>query len=165
MMSDLIVSNDSFAVLKLLYDGAAIEQPYPDPQLRQLKEAGLAIYQVAGFQPVEEGKFSVHNPIYEISITEAGKAYVEWREREIEMSERRIRSLEKMSESLKKDVESAEAQIRSLNEMSSTLKAQADSAEKDARKAAIRSWIAIGISIAAIAAEVIMQLPIFSMIK
>lgn len=106
-MSDLIVSNDSFAVLKLLYDGAAIEQPYPDPQLRQLKEAGLAIYQVAGFRPVEEGKFSVHNPIYEISITEAGKAYVEWREREIEMSERRIRSLEKMSESLKKDVESA----------------------------------------------------------
>lgn len=150
-MNNLIVSNDSFSVLKLLYEGATIEQPYPDPQLRQLKEAGLVIYQVADFRPVEDGKFTIHNPIYEIRITETGKAYVEWREREFEMSERRLQSLEKMSDSLKKEVESAEAQIQSLNEVSEALKEQTESAKRDARTATIQSWVAIAISIIAIA--------------
>lgn len=134
-MRNLIVSNDSFEVLKQLSNGVSLADPLPYDQLDQLEKAGLITYRIVGHKDSHDDILGIM-PIYEIHINESGKAYIEWREHEYD---------------------SVERQIQALNEMNESLKTRVAIAEKDSKSALICSILAILVSIAAIVVPIFCQ--------
>lgn len=132
----MLISNDSFAVLELLYSGSDLPDPLPDDCLRQLKENGLIVHQIIGHHrnpdPTAVGAFAIL-PDYETYITEKGKAYYESVQSDSEFSEKQLAILQGISDRLERRVDVAEE--------------EAQRAKKDARIASLQSWIAIVISV------------------
>lgn len=144
-MSQLLISKDSLSVLGHLYSGAKLPNPLPDEWedcLKQLSKHNLVIYQIIGHDriPGETGFFA-SRPIYEIVITETGKAYYESVQARSEFSEKQLEILQGISDRLEQRVDVAQK--------------DAERAKKDSRTATIQSWIAIVISLISLASPLL----------
>ena len=139
-MNQYLVSKDSLDVLNYLYSGSKLPDPIPDEWvecLQQLKEYNLVIYRIAGHKEVPgDADHFLSKPVYEISITETGKAYVESVMANSAFSEKQLEILQGISDRLERRVDVAQL--------------EAERAGKDSRIATIQSWIAIGISVLAL---------------
>lgn len=146
-MDQLLISKDSFEVLRCLYSGSELPSPLPDGWddcLRQLEENKLIVHRLTGHEnvPGETGFFSMR-PLYDVHITETGKAYFESVLVKSEFSEKQLSILQGISDRLERRVGVAEEEARR--------------AKKDARTASIQSWIAIGISVLALLLPLILK--------
>ena len=146
-MDHLLISKDSFSVLEYLYSGKKLPDPLPnewDDCLKQLSENKLAVYRIVGHRNTSgETGFPFSMPLYEVSITESGKAYYESVLSNSEFSEKQLAILQGISDRLERRVTVAEE--------------EAQRAKKDARTATIQSWIAIAVSVLALLLPIILN--------
>lgn len=134
-----MISNESFEILKMLYAGHPVScSDAIRPYLSHLKKNGYIDYKFSSRKD-EAGRRYI---FYEnIRITESGRSYVQEAEAMNNSLQGQLSVLREMADTAKKELALHEQQILD--------------AKKESKSAAVRSWIAIGISILAIAASIL----------
>lgn len=141
-MDKPIISNDSFAILEYLYNESELPDGASEDCLRQLKSNSLIIHTIIGHKVDPDFPYTL--PIYRTEITENGKAYVEATLLERQTTEDQLHSLQRIAKELQQRVKVAET--------------DSETARIEAHKAAVRSWIAIAISVVSIIAPLLLSL-------
>lgn len=138
---DINVSNEAFSFLMDLCSGKELcPSDFPQSVLTYLKDLGFIELRITGYADSSADLLG-SIPLYQVAVTESGRAYTEKAAAERTSVEQHIRSLEEMN--------------RKFSEGLELYKKELEEAKSDTKKAAIRSWVAIIISIAAIAATIV----------
>lgn len=133
-MNQILISENSLNVLEYLFVGKTLPDPLPDGWdecLQQLSENDMIVYKVVGHKSLPGYPFPY--PIYEVSITETGRAYFESVRANSAFSNKQLEILQGISDRFEQRVAIAQK--------------EAERAKKDSHTATVQSWIAIGVSV------------------
>lgn len=120
-MNNILLSNESYELLKKIHSGAPIDLSHPDcqAQVEQLLEYRFIENQIIEY---DLSGTSIRPVFSEYQITELGKGYIAGREADANL-------------------------VRSISEIADSAKTRADSAAKKARKASFTGMISLIVSI------------------
>ena len=130
---EFTISNEAKTILSVLYNNGDFSAAnYSDESFSLLKSYGLIQHDILCHEASRDGAFRVLTPIYETSITEKGKAYYE---ELLRVEDERAFN----REAILKRLQIAEEEL--------------EETKKESKSSSIRSWIAIIISLAALALQ------------